>query len=225
MRVDFDSEILTATWHPTKPLIFFGTKSDQVFIYSLSDDLRTLSAQQTLQFKYEVNDLNCSPAGLLAVALGDGSVSLFAEGSDGKGFTKLESLSIHTADCYCVRFSPSGDSLCTGGADAQVTIWNATERPFVPLRCLNRMEWPIRSLAFNHDASFLAVGTEDTFVALEDVKSGQLVAKFATSRGNRGVPINCIAWHPTRNIFAFAGEDVDDRTGRFTGAIRLIGLC
>lgn len=232
LKIEAEAELLTASWHPSRPLVFLGTKTDQILVYALSTDLTTGNLVQTLQFKYEVNEISCSPDGLVTVALGDGSVQVFSEDQhsvSASTFCRVESLQIHTADCFCARFSPDGRLLCTGGADAQVTIWSAAERPFVPLRCLSRMEWPIRALAFNHDALLLAVGTEDSFLALEslaaDSGGGQLVAKVPTSRGTRGLPINCIAWHPTRNIFAFAGEEVDDRTGRFIGTIRLIGMC
>ncbi len=222
--ITLNSEILTAAWHPRKSFLFFGTKSDEIFIYRFDATSSQCTAVQALQFRYAVNEVACNEQ-FLAVALGDGNVVLFEEDSAGS-WHKTETLRIHTADCFCVRFSADGELLCTGGADAQVTVWSTAERPFVPLRCLNRMEWPIRTIAFNHDARFLTVGTEDPFVALEDWQSGQLVAKCVTGRaGQRGVAINCVAWHPSKNIFAFAGEEVNERTGRFTGSIRLIGLC
>jgi WD40 repeat protein len=213
-----------------------GTKADEIFVYRLQVSAEEESVafilMQTIPFRYAVNDISCNGR-FLAVASGDGSVVLFEEeaaaaaaADDFQKWTKTDTLRIHTADCFCARFSADGKLLCTGGADAQVTVWSTTERHFVPLRCLNRMEWPIRALSFNFDARFLAVGTEDTFVALEDWQSGQLVAKCVMSRGgSRGVAINCVSWHPSKNIFAFAGEEVNERNGRFTGSIRLIGLC
>lgn len=212
-KIEFDAEVMLVAWHPTKPLLAAGSRADKVYIYEISE--KSARLLHTLSFKLDVNDLSFNQDSL-AVALGDGSVSIYDP-----SFTNPKSLQIHTSDCLCARFQ--GDLLVTGGADAQVTVWKSDT--LLPLKCFNRMEWSIRAVSVSHDSAFLAIGTEDTFLAIEDIKSGQLVAKIPTSsRASRhGTPINCIAWHPSKHIFVFAGEEVDDRTGRFTGVIKLIG--
>lgn len=215
VKIEFDAEVTLVSWHPTRPLLAVGTRADKVFIYEITSRDNNYRLLHTLSFKLDLNDLSFNEESL-AVALGDGSVSIYD-----LTFAHPKSLQIHTSDCLCARFG--GDLLVTGGADAQVTVWKS--QSLLPLKCFNRMEWSIRAVAISHDSAFLAIGTEDTFLAIEDLESGQLVAKIPTSsRASRhGTPINCIAWHPKQHIFVFAGEEVDDRTGRFTGTIKLIG--
>ena len=62
------------------------------------------------------------------------------------------------------RFSPKGEYLAVGGADAMVTIWDVQE--LVCLRTCTRFEWPVRTLSFSCDSRFLASGSEDLYVSV-----------------------------------------------------------
>ena len=122
------------------------------------------------------------------------------------------------------------DLLAVGSSDSQISLWSrdAQDKKLSCFRVLNRMEWPIRTISFNHEAEFLAVGSEDPFIALEHIKTGALIAKIptgkASSESRAGIPINSVTWHPNKNILAFAGSEVDDRTGKATGSIKLFGI-
>ena len=60
------------------------------------------------------------------------------------------------------------------------------------------------------------------------IGTGALIAKIptgkASSESRAGIPINSVTWHPNKNILAFAGSEVDDRTGKATGSIKLFGI-
>lgn len=225
LTIETEIEILTLSWNPSKPILAVGTKDDQILLYQLADNFKTANLIESLKFTSEVNEISWSADGNdMAVALGIGIVEIYRSNE------KIQSLKAHTADCFCVRFK-GNDLLAVGSSDAQITLWSRTcgEKTFTCFRVLNRMEWPIRTLSFSHDAEFLAVGSEDPFIAIEHINTGSLVAKVSTgkasSEAKAGIPINSVTWHPSKHILAFAGSEVDDRTGRPTGSIKLFGLC
>jgi THO complex subunit 3 len=229
LSVQIEIEILTLSWHPLKPILAVGTKDDRILFYQFSNNFLTANLIETLKFNSEVNEISWSANGNdLAVALGLGIVEIYRFISD--SIEKLITLKAHTADCFCVRFK-GDDLLAVGSSDSQVTLWSrsSSNDDFTCFRVLNRMEWPIRTLSFSHDTEFLAVGSEDPFIAIEHINTGSLVAKVSTGKANSeakaGIPINSVAWHPSKHILAFAGSEVDDRTGKPTGSIKLFGLC
>ncbi len=214
-------ENLILCWHPTKPILVVGTKDDRILFYEFNDIATSSSSPnliETLKFSCEVNEISWSSDGNdLAVALGNGNCDIFRV--YGK-VEKIKSLKAHTADCFTVRFKGS-NLLALGSSDAQITLW----RNYTCFRVLNRMEWPIRTVDFSHDGEFLAVGSEDPFIAVEHLNSNSLVAKIpTTSNKSSGVPVNSVTWHPNKHILAFATSEVDDRTGKATGTIKLFGL-
>ena len=229
LTIPTEIEILTLCWHPLKPILAAGTKDDRILFYQLSDDFLIANLVETLKFNSEVNEISWSANGNdLAVALGIGIVELYRFVSN--SIEKSKTLKAHTADCFCVKFK-GNDLLAIGSSDSQISLWSrsSSNDNFTGFRVLNRMEWPIRTLSFSHDAEFLAVGSEDPFIAIEHINTGSLVAKVSTgkasSEAKAGIPINSIAWHPNKHILAFAGSEVDDRTGKPTGSIKLFGLC
>src|SRR5690606_22179449 len=84
-------------------------------------------------------------------------------------------LHAHTANCYCVKFSPSGEYACrfpsisaltlcvhtdsflcmrpsryfaVGSADALVSLWDVED--LACLRTFSRLQFPIRTVSFTH---------------------------------------------------------------------------
>lgn len=229
LTIQTKSEILTLSWHPLKPILAVGSKDDRVLLYQFDEKFSSANLTETMKFGSEVNEISWSENGNnFAVALGCGNVEIFTFNAD--KFEKSKTLKAHTGDCFCVRFKGS-DLLAVGSSDAQISLWSSVKdgNDFLCFRVLNRMEWPIRTLSFSHDAQFLAVGSEDPFIAIEHIQTGSLVAKIATgkasSEAKAGIPINSVTWHPSKHILAFAGSEVDDRTGKPTGSIKLFGLC
>lgn len=225
LTISTDVENLTLSWHPFKPILAVGTKDNQILFYQFDFQFKKSILLESLKFSSEVNEISFSSDGKdLAIALGNSNCDIFRFNEEGK-IEKFKSLRAHTSDCFTVRFK-GNDLLAVGSSDAQITLW----RKYDCFRVINRMEWPIRTLDFSHDGEFLAIGTEDPFIAIEHVNSSSLIAKIPTlnSKNNTssvGIPINSVTWHPNKHILAFAASEVDDRTGKATGAIKLFGLC
>merc|ERR1740139_1156555 len=125
-------------------------------------------------------------------------------------------LHAHTANCYCIEFSPSGEYFAVGGADALVSLWSLQE--LVCMRTFGRLEWPVRTVSFSHDSAFIASGSEDPQVDIADVENSRQVHSIPCS-----APMNSVSWHPTRHLLAYAGDD-KNKSGQDEGSLRVFGF-
>lgn len=105
-------------------------------------------------------------------------------------------LQAHPSNAMCLQFSPSGGYFAVGSADALVSLWDSDE--FVCLRTLSRcvsphsiifyyqrfpiprlfspffrLEWPVRALGFSHDSQLIASASEDHFIDIGCVETGE----------------------------------------------------
>eukprot|EP00962_Isochrysis_galbana_P059606 scaffold33302_cov129-Isochrysis_galbana.AAC.2 len=122
----------------------------------------------------------------------------------------------HTANCYCIEFAPSGEYFAVGGADALVSLWDTNE--LVCVATFERLEWPVRTLAFSHDSAYIASGSEDPLIDIAHVATGKQAFGIPCK-----APSNTVAWHPKKMLLAYAGDD-KDKMGRDEGSIRIFGF-
>ena len=76
---------------------------------------------------------------------------------------------------FCLRYSPRGDVLATGGESGTVTLWDASTGR--PARRFHSQQETIRDLAFSDAGNLLAAASDDGTVAVWDVDGGTLVAR------------------------------------------------
>ena len=110
-------------------------------------------------------------------------------------------LHAHSANCYCLKFSPNGEYvLCclssrwythtdnsqqqhsyfaVGGADALVSLWDAKE--FACIRTFGRLAWPIRTVGFSHDGKLLASASEDLMIDIVSTRTLSLKCKHSSA--------------------------------------------
>jgi len=86
----------------------------------------------------------------------------------------------HTANCYCIEFAPSGEYFAVGGADALVSLWDTNE--LVCVATFERLEWPVRTLAFSHDSAYIASGSEDPLIDIAHVPQASRPLAFLARR-------------------------------------------
>jgi len=86
---------------------------------------------------------------------------------------EVHTIDAHLANCICLEFDKSGKYFATGAADALASLWDA--KTLSCLRTFNRLEWPVRTLSFNHDSQLLASASEDHFIDIAHIETGQLI--------------------------------------------------
>uniref|UniRef100_A0A670JZW0 Anaphase-promoting complex subunit 4-like WD40 domain-containing protein n=1 Tax=Podarcis muralis TaxID=64176 RepID=A0A670JZW0_PODMU len=84
-----------------------------------------------------------------------------------------------------------------------------------------RLDWPVRTLSFSHDGKMLASASEDHFIDIAEVETGEKLWEVQCESSTFTV-----AWHPKRPLLAFACDDKDGKydSSREAGTVKLFGL-
>ena len=192
-----------------------GDKDDNISII----ETRKSKPLKNIKFAFEVNEMAWDLSGKqVFLTTGGGTVEVFSYEQMLKPgpAESARTLHAHTANCYCIEFSPSGEYFAVGGADALVSLWHLQE--LVCMRTFGRLEWPVRTVSFSHDSAFIASGSEDPQVDIADVETSRQVHSIPCS-----APMNSVSWHPTRHLLAYAGDD-KNKSGQDEGSLRVFGF-
>uniref|UniRef100_A0AAQ6ANC9 Anaphase-promoting complex subunit 4-like WD40 domain-containing protein n=1 Tax=Amphiprion ocellaris TaxID=80972 RepID=A0AAQ6ANC9_AMPOC len=131
----------------------------------------------------------------------------------------IQSINAHPSNCICIKFDPTGKYFATGSADALVSLWDVEE--LVCVRCFSRLDWPVRTLSFSHDGKMLASASEDHFIDIAEVETGEKLWEVQCDS-----PTFTVAWHPKRPLLAYACDDKEGKydNNREAGTVKLFGL-
>ena len=77
-----------------------------------------------------------------------------------------------------------------------------TDQPITILLRPSFFSWPVRTLGFSYDGQMLASASEDLFIDIAMVETGERVCEV-----NCISPTFTVAWHPNRYLLAFACDD------------------
>ena len=112
----------------------------------------------------------------------------------------VTSIQAHTSSCTCLRLSPNGRYLATGGSDAMLNLWDTAA--LVCARGLDKPAGGLKSLSFSWDGNFVVAGSDEGVgIDIAHVETGEYVHRVETT-----IPASCVAWHPSRYWLAYAGE-------------------
>jgi len=213
--IETKGENINIRWSPDGQHIAVGDKDDNISII----ETRKSKPLKNIKFAFEVNEMAWDLSGKqFFLTTGGGTVEVF-------GYEQMlkpgpaesaRTLHAHTANCYFIEFSPSGEYFAVGGADALVSLWHLQE--LVCMRTFGRLEWPVRTVSFSHDSAFIASGSEDPQVDIADVETSRQVHSIPCS-----APMNSVSWHPTRHLLAYAGDD-KNKSGQDEGSLRVFGF-
>jgi len=204
-------ENINIAWAPNGKTIAVGNKEDLVTFI----DVRSHKIQREEQFKFEVNEIAWNKnSDLFFLTNGQGCVHILT-------YPEMELqhvLQAHPGNCICIEFDPTGQYFAVGSADALVSLWDVNE-----LACLHtsaRLDWPIRSVSFSYDGKLLASASEDLFIDIGHVKTGEHIANVSCTSSTF-----TIAWHPKRYLLAYACDEKDkyDRD-RSVGLLKVYGF-
>jgi THO complex subunit 3 len=164
-------------------------KTKLTFLTNLNSKLpfRFISERQ---FKFEVNEISWNREGdLFFITTGMGTILLLSY----PDLSEVHTIEAHLANCICLEFDKSGKYFATGAADALASLWDV--KTLSCLRTFSRLEWPVRTLSFNHDSQLLASASEDHFIDIAHIETGEQVAQIKCDTSTF-----TISWHPKYNV-------------------------
>lgn len=206
-------ENINITWSSDGNTIAVGNKEDLITFI----DFRANKVRHEEQFAFEVNEITWNKSNdLLFLTNGQGCVHVL-------NYPNLELqhvLKAHPGTCICIKFNQNGKYFATGSADALVSLWDADELACVKI--FSRLDWPVRAVSFSHDSKLLASASEDHFIDIADIETGEKITDINTDSA-----AFTIAFHPKLYLLAYACDDKDTRmkdSSRDAGNLRVWGF-
>ncbi|GAM24368.1 hypothetical protein SAMD00019534_075430 [Acytostelium subglobosum LB1] len=213
MSIATSGENINLCWYVDGSLLAVGNKEDNISIIDLKrpDDpiIRTNKYQQ------EINEIIWDTTGqLFFMTTGTGLLDVMLWHPDSKKYTPLHTINGHTANLYTIEMDPLGRYFAIGSADSVVSLWDINE--MYCLRSFTKLNAPVRTMGFSSDGQFLAYSSEEPFIEIGHVESGQSIFQIPVETG-----LNSIAWHPSEPLIAFASDDKDQT--KDAGTIKIFG--
>lgn len=207
--INTKGENINITWSNDGQVIAVGNKDDLITFI----DTKTNKIRVEEKFNFEVNEIIWNKTGdQLYLTSGQGCVHILS-------YPNLEVqhvLKAHPGTCICIDFDNSGKYFATGSADALVSLWDVDE--LAPIRVFSRLDWPVRTVSFSHDSKLLASASEDHFIDIADIETGEKVTEISLLSA-----AFAISWHPKQYLLAYACDDKKDGS-REAGNLRVFGF-
>lgn len=202
-------ENINITWSNDGHTIAVGNKEDLITFI----DTRTNKILVEKKFDFEVNEIMWNNAGnQMYMTSGQGSVYVL----DYHSLNVKHVLKAHPATCICIDFDKTGKYFAVGSADALTSLWDVDE--LCCLRVMSRLDWPVRTVSFSHDSKLLASASEDHFVDIACVESGEQVCDVKLDSASFS-----IAFHPKQYLLAYACDDKREDS-RDAGNFKVFGF-
>ncbi|KAK2106965.1 THO complex subunit 3 [Saguinus oedipus] len=210
--VNTKGENINICWSPDGQTIAVGNKDDVVTFI----DVKTHRSKAEEQFKFEVNEISWNnDNNKFFLTNGNGCINILSYPE----LKPVQSINAHPSNCICIKFDPMGKYFVTGSADALVSLCDVDE--LVCVQCFSRLDWPVRTLSFSHNGKMLASASEDHFIDMAEVETGDKLWEVQCES-----PTFTMAWHPKRPLLAFACDDKNGKydSSREAGTVKLFGL-
>lgn len=206
--IKLENENITLTWSNNGTAIAVADRADLVSFLDTRMGFRVFKEQK---FRFEVGEITWNKGDdLFFVTSGDGKIHVLS-------YPDLQTLLVIDAfasPCVCIRFDPTGNHFAVGSNDAIASVWD-TEN-LACTQAIERLEWPIKTVSFSYDSRYLASGSEDHFIDICDIRTGEQVAAIDVNS-----PTLSLDFHPKDYILAYA---LDEHDYRDIGSIKVVGF-
>ena len=197
-KIQSIDENINFSWSPDGHQVAIGTKSDQIKIV----DIRNMQPIFDQKFTIEINEFGWGKTmQQFILTTGHGTIQVYNTAS----YNLQQTLNAHTSNCYCLDFDSTGRFFATGGADAVILVWDC--KSFIPVQSFTSLTSAPRTLAFSYDGNCVAAGSEDKVLEIWRMETGQSLVQIPVNS-----PVNTLAWHPFKQLVAFAEDLSSDRS-------------
>lgn len=197
----------TVNWSNDGATIAVADKADLVSFIDVRSGFKVARDQK---FSFEVGEITWNKENdLFFVTTGDGKIHVLS-------YPDLQTqlvIDAFASPCVCIRFDPTGRYFAVGSNDAIASVWDSTN--MICFQAIDRPDWPIKTVSFSHDSRYLASGSEDNFIDIADIHTGEQMAAIEVDS-----PTLTLDFHPKEYILAYALNEHDYRD---LGTIKVVG--
>ncbi|CBQ73170.1 related to THO complex subunit 3 [Sporisorium reilianum SRZ2] len=226
---------INIAYHPTGNYVAVGDKTDTVSVVDTRQNRivhtvctrrsapaggEAYSATTVLGSHDEINELAFSPDGsLLLLSSGSGAVHIHTTST----YQRIHLHPAHTANVFCLEYDPLSRFVATASSDAMLSLWHATE--WHSLKMVTSLAFPARAIGFSFDGELLAAAGEDAFISINATNPALALGADDSDQLHRlplgaGTMINTLAWHPSKYVLAYAGDEAP----KDAGVVRVFNL-
>ncbi|POY71029.1 hypothetical protein BMF94_5955 [Rhodotorula taiwanensis] len=187
-------ENLNMAWSSDGKTIVIGNRNDKVVWVDVEE--QTISRQidmgkdQTNEFLFSHND-----AFLVTGVEGQLRITSFPS------HEPIHAIDVGTMPVTVLDLDPRGRYFVAGCNDTLVSLWETQDWTCVATSGVH--DDPVRMVRFSQDGNFVASCAADGQVVISAVPGLEKVASFAVPGGNS----ETLAWHPTKNLLAYVGQE------------------
>ncbi|KAF2068787.1 hypothetical protein CYY_009889 [Polysphondylium violaceum] len=210
--INTGGENINLAWYIDGQYMASGTRDDQVSLI----DLQIPKIVKNYKYNEEINEISWDKKGeLFFMTTGSGTIEIYKYQSKTPDLKSIKTLYAHPTNIYCMDFDPSGKYFAVGSADSLISLWDYEE--MFCIRTFGKIGFPARTISFSFDSQFIAYSSEESFVEIAHVESGQSIFQINCDLG-----LNCVSWHPTQPLLAMAFDEKE--TTKDSGTIRVFGF-
>lgn len=217
--IKLKSENMSVSWSSVGSTIAVADKSDSVSFIDTKSGFDVIKDQK---FQFEVGEITWNKENdLFFITSGDGKVYVLS-------YPDLQPQYVIDASsnrCVCIRFDATGKYFALGANDSIATVWDSDN--LICFQAIDRQDKPIKAVSFSYDSKYLATGSDDLFINIADIHTGEPVFCIDVK-----YPTLALDLHPNRYILAYASDEEsskiesggDVKYDRDLGTIKVVGF-
>lgn len=182
--------------------LFYSVGGDGNFAVCSLETLSLLKIRKIASAKVRAIDFNLLDNSI-AIASSDGFIRIYDLWSSEQ---KIE-FEAHKMAANCVRFSPDGRFLLSGGRDAHLNIWDVKDGYNI-MKSIPAHNFAIYDIVFSPDGKLFATASRDKTLKIWDSQSFELLMRVNKEKQDGHVnSVNKLLWTKEPQFLISAGDD------------------
>jgi WD40 repeat protein len=179
----------------------YSSGADGNFGVSSLDTLSLIKIKKLCNEKIRSIDINYIDSEI-CIACGDCNVRIF----DLNSLEEKKTFHAHALSANCVRYSPDGSILLSGGRDAHLNFWDA--KSYSLIKSIPAHNFAIYDIVFSPDKKLFATASRDKTIKIWDASTRELLIRINKENYDGHVnSVNKLLWSTYNNYLISSGDD------------------
>ncbi|GAA6006452.1 WD40 repeat domain-containing protein [Rhodotorula paludigena] len=185
---------ITMTWSPDGRYLVVGNRSDDIMWIDADEQ----TVIRKTRMPKETNEAFFSHNSTLLTTLVFGDAQIVAFPSN----EPVHSIPVANLPITVGDLDPRGRYMAFGSNDTTLSLWETQD--FTCVATSGAHDDHVRTCRFSHDGAYLASSSSGQNIHIHNVPT---LSEAHVLPVSGGAPADALAWHPTKNVLAYAGQD------------------